>query len=149
MGLLSRFAGLSPAKAPSDDVLLLHSMFLMAFADGAYDDEEFAVVCSAANALPEFKHTDAQEFNALVAQAKKILSKYDSPQAAVAALGQISTPRKKQKAFLLAVEVALASGDVDEEEDALLEAMQRVLGLNNDTAQSIINIMALKYAAEN
>lgn len=147
MGLLSRLAGLAPAKAPSDGVLLIHAMFAMAGADGAFDDEECAVVESAANALPEFKSTTAQEFQALVAEAKKLLRKYENPQASVAALGQLSTPRLKQKAFLLAAEVALASGDVDEDEDAMLESMQRVLGLDDATAQTIVNVLAIKYAS--
>lgn len=148
MGLLSRFAGMMPAKSPNDDVLLLHAMFLMAFCDGNYDDEEFAVIKSAANALPEFKATTEQEFQDLIGQAKKLVRKYETPEESVAALGQLSTPRKKQKAFLLAAEVALSSGDVDEEEDALLESMQRVLGIDNNTAQTMINILALKYAPE-
>ncbi len=146
MGLLSRLAGLAPSKAPTDDVLLLHSMFVMACADGNFDDEEFAVIQSAANALPEFKETSEQEFSNLVGESKKLLRKYENPQASVAALGQLSSPRLKQKAFLLAAEVALSSGDVDEEEDAMLESMQRVLGIDAGTAQNIVSVLALKYS---
>ena len=147
MGLLSRLAGMAPAKAPTDDVLLIHAMFAMAGADGNFDDEEVAVIIAAANALPEFKDTSEQEFQGLVGEAKKLLRKYENPQASVAALGQLSTPRLKQKAFLLAAEIALASGDVDEDEDAMLESMQRVLGLDDATAQTIVNVLAIKYAS--
>ena len=147
MGLLSRLAGMAPAKAPTDDVLLIHAMFAMAGADGNFDDEEVAVIIAAANALPEFKDTTEQEFQGLVGEAKKLLRKYENPQASVAALGQLSTPRLKQKAFLLAAEIALASGDVDEDEDAMLESMQRVLGLDDATAQTIVNVLAIKYAS--
>lgn len=145
MGLLSRLAGLAPSKAPTDDVLLIHSMFVMAGADGNFDDEETAVIIAAANSLPEFKATTEQEFQNLIGEAKKLVRKYENPQASVAALGQLSTPRLKQKAFLLAAEVALASGDVDEDEDSMLESMQRVLGLDDATAQTIINVLAIKY----
>ena len=147
MGLLSRLAGMAPAKAPTDNVLLIHAMFAMAGADGNFDDEEVAVIIAAANALPEFKDTSEQEFQGLVGEAKKLLRKYENPQASVAALGQLSTPRLKQKAFLLAAEIALASGDVDEDEDAMLESMQRVLGLDDATAQTIVNVLAIKYAS--
>lgn len=147
MGLLSRLAGMAPAKAPTDSVLLIHAMFAMAGADGNFDDEEVAVIIAAANALPEFKDTSEQEFQGLVGEAKKLLRKYENPQASVAALGQLSTPRLKQKAFLLAAEIALASGDVDEDEDAMLESMQRVLGLDDATAQTIVNVLAIKYAS--
>ena len=147
MGLLSRLAGMAPTKAPTDNVLLIHAMFAMAGADGNFDDEEVAVIIAAANALPEFKDTSEQEFQGLVGEAKKLLRKYENPQASVAALGQLSTPRLKQKAFLLAAEIALASGDVDEDEDAMLESMQRVLGLDDATAQTIVNVLAIKYAS--
>ncbi|MBN2197440.1 MAG: tellurite resistance TerB family protein [Polyangiaceae bacterium] len=147
MGLLSRLAGLAPSKAPTDDVLLIHAMFLMAGADGNFDDEEAAVLIAAANSLPEFKDTTEQQFQGMIGDAKKLVRKYENPQASVAALGQISTPALKQKAFLLAAEIALASGDVDEDEDAMLEAMQRVLGLDDATAKTIINVLAIKYAS--
>ena len=147
MGLLSRLAGMAPAKAPTDDVLLIHSMFLMAAADGNFDDEEVAVIIAAGNALAEFKETTNDEFQGLIGEAKKLVRKYENPQASVAALSELSTPKLKQKAFLLAAEVALASGDVDEDEDALLESMQRVMGIDDATAQAIINVLAIKYTS--
>jgi tellurite resistance protein len=145
MGLLSRLAGIAPTKAPTDDVLLIHAMFLMAGADGNFDDEETAVIIGFANSLPEFKETTEQEFQGLIGEAKKLVRKYENPRASVAALGQLSTPKLKQKAFLLAADVALSSGDVDEDEDAMLEGMQRVLGIDDNTAQTIINVLAIKY----
>ncbi len=145
MGLLSRLAGLAPAKAPTDDVLLIHAMFLMAGADGNFDDEETSVIIGFANSLPEFKHTTDQEFQGLIGEAKKLVRKFETPQASVAALKELSTPKLKQKAFLLAADIALASGDVDEDEDAMLEAMGRVLGIDEQTANMIINVLAIKY----
>jgi tellurite resistance protein len=145
MGLLSRLSGMVSNKAPTDSVLLIHAMFLMAGADGNFDDEEVAVLIATANSLPEFKDTTEQEYSSLVGEAKKLARKYENPAASVAALAQLSTPKMKMKAFLLAAEVALASGDVDEDEDALLESMQRVLGIDDNTAQTIINILAIKY----
>jgi tellurite resistance protein len=145
MGLLSRLAGLAPSKAPTDDVLLIHAMFLMAGADGNFDDEETAVIIGFANTLPEFKETTNDQFNALIGESKKLVRKHENPRASVAALSALSNPKLKQKAFLLAADVALASGDVDEDEDAMLESMQRVLGIDDSTAQNIINVLAIKY----
>ena len=72
VGLLSRLAGLAPAKAPSDDALLIHAMFLMAGADGNFDDEEISVIRGFANSLPEFKNTTEQEFQALIGEATRL-----------------------------------------------------------------------------
>ncbi len=146
MGLLSRLAGFGQTKTPTDDVLLIHAMFLMAGADGNFDDEEVQVIMAAANSLPEFKATTQQEWQNMVGEAKKIARKYENPQAAVAALSSISSAAIKQKAFVMAAEIALSSGDVDEDEDAMLESMQRVLGLDDATAKTVINVLAMKYA---
>lgn len=120
-------------------------MFLMAGADGNFDDEEVSVIRGFANSLPEFKNTTEQEWQALVGEAKKIARKFETPQASVAALASLSTPKLKQKAFLLAADIALASGDVDEDEDTLLESMGRVLSIDENTANTIINVLAIKY----
>jgi tellurite resistance protein len=132
-------------KAPTDDALLIHAMFLMAGADGNFDDEETAVIIGFANSLPEFKNTTEQEFQRMIADAKTLARKFESRQASVAALNQLSTPKLKQKAFLLAADIALSSGDVDEAEDAMLESMARVLGIDENTANTIINVLAVKY----
>lgn len=145
MGLLSRLAGLAPNKAPTDDALLIHAMFLMAGADGNFDDEETAVIIGFANSLPEFKETTEQQFQNLIGEAKKLARKFETPQASVAALSQLSTPKLKQKAFLLAADIALSSGDVDEAEDSMLESMARVLGIDENTANTIVNVLAIKY----
>ena len=47
---------------------------------------------------------------------------------------------------VLAVDIAMASGDVDENEEELLEAMQRVMNIDEDLAQKIVEVLALKYA---
>ena len=125
--------------------MLIHAMFLMAGADGNFDDEEVSVIRGFANSLPEFKQTTETEFQALIGEAKKLARKYETPQASVAALSQLSTPKLKQKAFLLAADIALASGDVDEAEDAMLESMGRVLGIDEGTANNIVNVLAIKY----
>jgi len=64
----------------------------------------------------------------------------------VQALKDISSEAVRRKAFVLAADIALASGDVDETEEELLEAMQRVLGIDDAMAQKIIEVLALKYA---
>jgi hypothetical protein len=46
---------------------------------------------------------------------------------------------------LLAADIALSSGDVDEAEDAMLESMGRVLGIDEGTANNIVNVLAIKY----
>lgn len=144
MGLLDKlFGSTQPAMKASDEVLLLHSMLLMAAADGVLEGPEVAALNSFINTLPEFRGKNLDE---LFTQAKKLAGKYPNFRDSVKVLGDIQSPAVKKKAFVLSVDIAMASGDIDESEDQLLEAMQRVLGIDDATASRVIEVMALKYA---
>jgi hypothetical protein len=41
----------------------------------------------------------------------------------------------------------MSSGDVSEEEDRLLETMQRIFSINDDTAGAVLNVLSAKYAS--
>ena len=143
MGLFSRILGTQPQKKASDDVLLLHSMMLMACADGVLEGAEAATLEAFINTLPEFREAD---FDEQMIQAKKIAAKFKDSKEAVRALTDISSEAVRKKAFILAADIALSSGDVDEAEEELLEAMQRVMGIDDNLANTAISILALKYA---
>jgi uncharacterized tellurite resistance protein B-like protein len=144
MGLLARVTGAKPnTKKPTDDVLLIHGMLLMAGADGTIEDSEHALVCALVNTLPEFKDKDIDD---LISQGEKIIAKSGGLKESVKAVAELSTPTLKKKLYLLAVDIAMSSGDVDEAEDAMLETYQRLLGVDDAFAQSAIQMMALKYA---
>ncbi len=144
MGLLSRFTkGTMPAKKPSDDALLLHGMLCMAGADGGIDDAEIETVEAYFTSLPEFEGKDFQE---VLANANKILSKYPNLLESVKALGDLSTVVLKRKMFILAADIAMASGDVDESEDEMLDSMTRVLGVDDETAAKVLEVLNIKYA---
>lgn len=143
MGLLGKFFGGAPAKKASDDVLLLHAMMLMSSVDGYMEGSEIATLEGFINTLPEFKDAD---FDKQLAEAKKLRAKFQSAQDAVKALGDISSESVKKKAFILAADIAMSSGDVDEAEEELLEAMQRILNIDDALANKAIEILALKYA---
>ena len=142
MGLLGKVFGGQPAKKASDDVLLLHSMILMAGADGVLEGAELATLEAFINTLPEFRHA---EFPHQLEAARKLSSRFKSPKEAVQALADISSEAVRRKAFILAADIVLASGDVDEAEEELLEAMQRVLGIDDALASKIVEVLGLKY----
>ncbi|MBK6695707.1 MAG: tellurite resistance TerB family protein [Myxococcales bacterium] len=143
MGLFSRILGTQPQKKASDDVLLLHSMMLMACADGVLEGAEAATLEAFINTLPEFREAD---FDEQMIQAKKIAAKFKDSKEAVRALTDISSEAVRKKAFILAADIALASGDIDEREEELLGAMQRVLNIDDALAQKVVEVLALKYA---
>lgn len=143
MGLLSKLTGFSTPKKATDDTLLCAAMLLMAGADGSIDQGEMASVGAFASTLPEFKERD---FRKTADDALKTIKRYKTLQEAVSALGELSSPALKKKCYILAADIALASGDVDEAEDRMLEAMQKVLGLDDQLAAKIVEVLSLKYA---
>ena len=143
MGMLSRLCQSPPTKQPTDDVLLVHAMLLMAGSDGVIEHEEIATVEGFAMTLSEFRE---RRFGDLVEEARKMLRRFPSVQDSVAALAGFSTPAMAHKAFVLAADIAMSSGDVDEVEDELLTTMQRLLNIDDRTAQTVIWALAQKYA---
>lgn len=143
MGLLSRAMGNAPTKKASDDVLLLHGMLLMAGADGSIEQAELSMVQAFFDTLPELKD---KSFDELLAQANRIIAKHGGLKESIAALGDIESPAIKKKCFVLAADIAMASGDVDEAEDKLLEAMQRLFGIDEAFAAKVIEVLQVKYA---
>lgn len=144
MGLLSRLmGGGGSAKKASDDVLLLHGMLLMAGADGTIEQSELSTVQAFFDTLPEFKD---KSFDELLSQANRVVAKHGGLKQSINALGEIQSPAIKKKCFVLAADIAMASGDIDEAEDKLMEAMQRLLGIDDTFAQKVIEVLQTKYA---
>jgi uncharacterized tellurite resistance protein B-like protein len=144
MGLLSKMTSEStPMKKASDDVLLLHGMMLMAGADGVIEGKEIATLEAFFNTLPEFQD---KEFDDLMSDAHKVLARYDNLKDSVKALADIESEAVRTKLFVLAADIAMSSGDVDESEDELLEAMQRILNIEDSVATKILEVLTMKYA---
>lgn len=147
MGLLAETAkqtGLETNKQASDDTLLALAMGCMAYADGAMDQGEAASIEAFASTLPEFANgCFAEPWN----NSGKIFNKYEGNiQAAAEELKNLSSPQLKKKAFILAVDIALASGDVDKAEDELLDVMRGHLGIDDVFAKQVTNVLAAKYS---
>ena len=143
MGLLSRLMGSKPTKAPTDDVLLIHGMLLMAGADGSIEAKELSTVQAFIDVLPEFHGKDIDD---LISQGQRLVSRAGSLKESVKAIGELSSPTLKKKLYTLAVDLAMSSGDIDEKEDQLLETYQRLLGIDDAFAEDCITVMAAKYS---
>jgi len=147
MGLLSSVFGQQPAKKPTDDVLLLMSMMLMAEADDVVEDSESATFSAFAQTLPEFRDVEGLGWERMVNDAQKILSRYKNREVeAVSELQAIQSPAIRRKAFVLAADLALASGDIDQREEQILVNMQRTPGIDDQPAHNIVGVLAMKYA---
>ncbi len=144
MGTFSKIGEERSVKQKNDDVLLLHAMLLMAGADGTLERRELATVEAFLSTLPEFQDKD---FGALIEHANKVISRYGGDlEESVNSLREIESVAVRQKCFLLAADVAMSSGDVNEPEERMLALMQEVLDIDDAVADRILEVLALKYA---
>ena len=144
MGLLAKVtSGSQPVKKASDDVLLLHGLLLMCSADGVMEGTEMATLEAFYNTLPEF---DGKDFDELLAQANKVVARHGNLKESVKAVAEIQSEAVRKKLFVLAADIAMSSGDVDESEDRMLEAFQRLLNIDDATATRVLEVLSMKYA---
>ncbi len=144
MGLLAKVtSGSQPVKKATDDVLLLHGLLLMCSADGVMEGSEMATLEAFYNTLPEF---DGKDFDELLAQANKVVARHGNLKESVKAVAEIGSEAVRKKLFVLSADIAMSSGDVDEAEDRMLEAFQRLLGIDDATATKVLEVLSLKYA---
>jgi tellurite resistance protein len=126
-----------------DEVLLTEAMIAVSFADGDDQWEEGELIKAFLRTLPELKDKDVYE---IYEKAEKNV-KLHGAMSRVKELAKLGTPALKQKAFFLALDVALSSGDIDDGEEAVLAAMQETLGISDDIAQRYADTLQVKYAS--
>ncbi|MEO8703511.1 MAG: hypothetical protein ABI867_25915 [Kofleriaceae bacterium] len=127
-------------KTPLDTILLLHGMMVMS---DFKNEAEAAVLQTFLKTLPEFRMEDIEELQGKVAE---IRAEYPSAKDSIAALAKISSEVVRKKTFILALDIAMASGAIDATEDDLLEDLRIVLGIKLETAETILDVLAVKYA---
>jgi uncharacterized tellurite resistance protein B-like protein len=141
MGFFDKFKSKAPLKV-NDQQLLLEAMLCVAFADGDDQYEETNLVRAFANTLPELKNADAYE----VYEAAEKAVKLHGALSRVKELQHLSSDALRQKAFLLAMDIALSSGEIDDGEEAVLGAMAETLRIPADVAEKIASVLMIKYS---
>jgi tellurite resistance protein len=134
-------------KAPrptATETLLFHGMYLMAVIDGSASEAELQVVEGLLGSLPEFGSTSVE---ALVAGSRALVSEHGGTIESLIALTDLRKKPHRVKCFLLAAEVAYASGGIGKAEAALLRTIAKVLGVDAATTKMIVKVLGMKYVA--
>lgn len=126
-----------------DEVLLTEAMIAVSFADGDDQWEESELIKAFLQTLPELKGKDVYE---IYEKAEKNV-KLHGAMTRVKNLDKLGSPALKQKAFLLALDVALSSGEIDDGEEEVLAAMQVSLGIPDEIAQRYADVLQVKYSS--
>jgi len=133
-----------PNGAATDRSLLFHAMYLMASIDGGIAPEEAAVLRALLGSLPDFRTADV---DLLMTEAEARAKKYGGLIDSIEAFTELSAGSDvRYRAFLLAVEVAYASGTINPAEEQLLDTLGAILGLDEGVRDGIVGVLAFKYA---
>ena len=141
MGLFSNL--IKKPLRTEDEVLLAEAMIAISMADGDSQYEEADLIRAFMGTLPEFKNKDSYE---VYEKAEKNVKLHGALNR-VKELSKLSSPGLKNKAFFLAMDVALSSGEIDDGEEQVLAVMQEALAIPDDVAQKYAEVLQVKYAS--
>jgi len=134
----SERSGASPSATA-----LVETMCLAACVDGRLEDGEAVALAGQIMATPGFEHLGADQLAEMVREMVARLAE-DGLEKRVAAIAQaLSTDAKaREEAFALATLFALFDGEILDEEQALLDSLQKALGISDDCAAKISALLA-------
>ena len=117
---------------------LVETICLAACVDGQLEDGEVVALTGQILATPGFEHLDADELSQMISRMVSRLASEGLEKrvkAIAEALGD--DPKAREEAFALATLFVLYDGEVLDEEQALLDALQRALAISDDCAAKI------------
>lgn len=140
MGLLDRLKKSKSAEMEADvPALLLAAMIGILYTDDKDQDEQdsdLLALFKIASQVPELRGIATAELGERMNKGIMARTKID--------ISSLSEHLRK-RIFVMATEIALYSGDISDEEDEALGELAVVLKINNETAQMVIDVMAMKY----
>ena len=140
MGLIDRLKKSKSAEMEADvPALLLAAMIGILYTDDKDQDEQdsdLLALFKIASQVPELRGIATAELGERMNKGIMARTKIN-----IASLSE----HLRKRIFVMATEIALYSGDISDEEDEALGELAVVLKINNETAQMVIDVMAMKY----
>ncbi len=116
---------------------LIHTMVLVAAAEGRMTDRELEVMGRIVRHLPAFKDFDPDRIVEVGAECAELLRQDDGLDVALDRIARALPQPLRETAYALACEVVAADGQADEAELQLLELMRHRLNVDRLTAAGI------------
>lgn len=145
MGLFDKFTGRSSSDAPLDKAEGFAAIMLaVVAADGDISDEEAEDFTARAARMRLFADMSGSPFHKMIEKLCRIL-KRETPEDLIKRAVPALTPELRETAFVVAVDMVFADGSVEDEEKELVEKLQAELGISDDLAAKILDVMILKH----
>jgi len=115
-------------------------------ADGVMDDSEMKNISAYLTQMKMFHGYSERETRDIFEKLFKVLEKEGI--GGLVAIAKSSLPDDlRETAFTCAVDIALADGVIEENENALLQELQHVLDISDELGGKILDVMVIKHRA--
>jgi hypothetical protein len=135
MGLLRELTSTTNRGHVDEATLLRGILSVMGTIDGKLDASERAAISALFRTVPQLRD-GAEPTEPPRANRAQLLEE----------LGRITDERLRRQCFVLAVEVALSSGGVNDSEDQYVERLRAALNIDDGFARRTVEVLAYKYA---
>lgn len=145
MGLFDKLLGGQGSEAAELDPREAFSavMLVTVAADGHISDEEAETVINVSNRMALFKNQTANDFNQMMNKLIGLLKKHGPDTLLQRAFAGL--PKElRETAFAVAADLVFADGSVESDEKELLETIQRAMGISDDLALKILEVLVIK-----
>lgn len=120
-------------------------LFVTVCADGEISDTEQQMLIGTSNRMRLLREQTAEQFNSMMGKVHAVF-KAHSFEGTLAKAVAVIPENLKPTVFALAADMAYADGQVDENEELLMDALQTALGVDDDLALKIIEVLQIKNA---
>jgi tellurite resistance protein len=135
--------GSKPTETFTEQEAFLAVALASAAANGDIDESDKKAIYATVLQASMFDDFSEDELNDIF---EKLMGKLDAEGlGGLVAIAKSSMPDDlRESAFLYAVDISLADGEIDEDEQALLEELQQALGISDDLGAHILEVIMIK-----
>jgi hypothetical protein len=141
MSFISSLFGNTDALNERDAVAAI--MLIAVIADGPHTKEEEELFVATSDSMKLFKDQSAAEFNEMIAKIRGLIEKHGR-EAVLADAAKIVPEDLRATTYALCVDLVFADREVLRQETAMLEAIQRELGVADTLADQIDEVLRIK-----
>lgn len=143
MGLFDTLIGSNDNISFTKEESVAAILFLTVIADGDVSAEEKEFFITTSNRMKLLRNQSGEEFNGMIDKIRTVFDKRGFD-ATLALAAQIVPQELKDTAFALAADLIFADGSVDNNETLLLEAIQHALGIADEMALKVVEVLQIK-----
>jgi len=143
MGLFDKILGGGESGPYSKQEAITGVLLAVVAADGEISPEEVNGLIGAVARMKLFRGLSQEQFTSQIRKLQKDLQKQGADAVLVKVAAALPA-ELKEMAFALAADLVFADGTVEAEEKALLEKIQKAMGVTDSLALKVVEVMQIK-----